>query len=96
MELRVIYWSSQKRSCSHVAQLHGALQSKKRLPCRIKGTRNNKKFPWEVPSRVVQQTENRNQCSLTGKSVTTFRADTGGSTPLHTLYPLRESADQIQ
>lgn len=69
MESRVIYWVSQKRSCSHIAQLHGALPSKKRFPCRIKGNRNNKKFPWEVTSRVGQRIENRFLSSSAGQSI---------------------------
>lgn len=71
MESRVIYWVSQKRSCSHIAQLHGALPSKKRLPCRIKGNRNNKKFPWEVTSRVGQRIENRILSPSAGQSIKT-------------------------
>jgi hypothetical protein len=67
MKSRLIYWVSQKRSCGHVARLHGALPSKKGLPCRIEGNRNNKKFPWEVTSRVGQRiqfcrTINKNHC----------------------------------
>ena len=53
-------------------------QVEKRLPYRIKGTRNNKKFPWDVLSRVGQQIEKGNLCYSAVKSI---------SVSEHTLLP---------